>query len=144
MFTRLLPSLFIGVPSIDKEHHELVSQLDALVSDPDAMLDTEGFSVILCQLGVQINTDFNNEERIFKSFGMPANEMASHVRAHTDILDQYTRLNLDLIQGKAFSRSDVLLMIKGDAEHPERNAALMVACAPKNFSYHRSRSVAMI
>ena len=74
---------------------------------------TESCSEILSQLGGQINAHFTNEETIFKSFGMPVDEIASHVQAHTDILDQYTRLNFDLMQGKAFTRSDVLLMIKG-------------------------------
>jgi hemerythrin len=108
----MMASLRIGVPSIDKEHAELVAQLNALARLPDAVPDTERFSEILSQLGQQINAHFNSEENAFRSAGLPAIEMASHIQAHTDILDQYSRLNLDLIQGKTFSRGEVILMIK--------------------------------
>ena len=110
--THLLPSLLIGVPFIDKEHDELVAQLDSLLSHPEALPDTEKFSEILSQLGGQINAHFNHEEDFFKSLGMPEKEVEGHVQTHTDILNQYTQLVLDLMHGKAPGRTDVLLMIK--------------------------------
>lgn len=112
IYPHLIPSLLIGVPSIDKEHDELVAQLAILMDNPDALPETECFSVVLSQLEGQINAHFTNEEEFFKSLGMPENEISNHVKAHTIILEQYSRLNLDLMQGKAFSRTKVLLMIK--------------------------------
>lgn len=44
--THLLPSLLIGVPFIDKEHDELVAQLDCLLSHPDALQDADRFSEV--------------------------------------------------------------------------------------------------
>jgi len=110
--THLLPSLLIGVPFIDKEHDELVAQLDSLLNHPDALPDTEKFSEILSQLGGQIDAHFTHEENFFKSLGMPEKEVAGHVQTHTEILNQYTQLVLDLMHGKVPGRAEVLLMIK--------------------------------
>ena len=112
MCNHLLPSLLIGVPFIDQEHDDLVAQFVILLNNPDAFPDTECFSAVLSQLGRQIIIHFTNEEIFFESLGMPENEVLNHVKAHILILDQYSRLNLDLMQGKTLSRTDVLLMIK--------------------------------
>lgn len=106
------PSLLIGVPEIDDEHDELIRQLDHLRGDPDALLESERFSEVLSQLGAQINRHFINEERIFKSFGMPKDVEQCHIDAHTAILYQYTQLNMDLMQGLQLNRIEVLRMIK--------------------------------
>ena len=106
-------SLLIGVPSIDKEHHELVRLFDLLISNPDARPGTESFSEALSQIGGQIQTHFINEEKLLKSIGMDEIDAISHVQAHGHILDQYTRLNLDLMQGNMSNRSTSLRMIKG-------------------------------
>ena len=106
------PSLLIGVPSIDQEHRDLIAQLDALMASPGAHPRSEAFSEILDQLGREITTHFQNEENIFTSFAMPADEILSHVQAHNAILEQYTGLCLDLMRGKALDHSIVLTMIK--------------------------------
>ncbi len=106
------PSLLIGVQLIDEEHRNLVVQLDALMANPEAHPRSEAFSEILDQLGRQIRTHFGNEEDIFTSFDMPADEVLSHVQAHNAILEQYTGLCLDLMSGKALDQSEVLTMMK--------------------------------
>ena len=108
----LNPMLLIGVPAIDKEHGELARQLDALTANPQDQPDSANFLETLSQLGVQINTHFNNEERLFKSLGMPEALVSSHLRAHTDILVQYTQLNMDIMQKEVPDRADVLKLIK--------------------------------
>jgi hemerythrin-like metal-binding protein len=110
--SNLPPSLRIGVPSIDNEHHALMSQLDRLNRNPEAHPRSEAFLDILNQLGEQIGAHFENEEAYLRSCGMPHEKVAEHVQAHTEILDQYVRLNLDLMEGKPVTRADVLLMIK--------------------------------
>ena len=107
------PSLLIGVPSIDKEHHDLILQLDRLMSNLSTHHDTESFSKVLGLIGGQIKTHFVNEESVFKSIGMPETDVTSHVQAHGHILEQYTQLNLDLMQDKAFDQSEAIRMIKG-------------------------------
>ena len=110
--SHLHPSLLLGVPSIDSEHDDLVKQLDKLASQPDAIPNSERFTSILSQLADQINSHFTSEEKFFKSLPMPADEIASHVKAHTDILNQYAQLNFELMQGKALNRTDILVLIK--------------------------------
>ena len=107
------PSLLIGVPSIDKEHYELVLQLDRLISHPESCPGTESFSEALSQVGGQFKAHFINEEGILKSIGMPEIDVANHVQAHSLILGQYAQLNLDQMQGKVVSRYEALQMIKG-------------------------------
>ncbi|MEI7430034.1 MAG: response regulator [Betaproteobacteria bacterium] len=106
------PSLMIGLPFLDKEHHELVRQLDRLISNPEAHPGTESFSEVLSQMGGKIQTHFASEERLFNSLGMAESDIANHIHAHSHILAQYTQLNLDLMQGKVANRSEALLMIK--------------------------------
>lgn len=108
----LNPMLLIGVPSIDQEHGELARQLSELVGNPHDRPDSASFMETLSQLGIQINTHFNNEEEFFKSLGMPDALVSSHVQAHTDILVQYTQLNMDIMQRTAPVRADVLKLIK--------------------------------
>lgn len=105
-------SLLTNVPSIDREHFDLVTQLDALINNVNAHPDTEAFSEILSRLGTQIGTHFRNEETILKSLAMPEVEVFSHIQAHTGILNQYTQMNLDLMEGKVIARADALVMIK--------------------------------
>lgn len=108
----LLALLLIGEPSIDKEHGELIAQLDDLASHSEAPPGYDGFSKILGQLGVQINAHFSNEENFMRSLDMPENEIASHIQAHTNILEQYTQLNFDVMQGKKISCTEILHIIK--------------------------------
>jgi hemerythrin len=105
-------ALRVGVPSIDREHVALVAQLDRLNANPDAYPGTEAFSEILSRLGRQINAHFDSEEAILRECAMPADIVLEHIRAHTDILDQYSRLNLELMNGRVFSRDEALGLIR--------------------------------
>jgi hemerythrin len=105
-------SLRVGVPSIDREHLDLVAHLDRLQADADANPGTDAFSEVLSHLGRQINAHFDSEEVILRDCGMPAQSVLGHMRAHTEILDQYARLNLELMHGKPVSREEALVMIR--------------------------------
>ena len=106
------PSLMIGVPVIDKEHHDLVQLLDRLISNPEAFPGTESFSEVLSKIGEQLKLHFTNEERLFKAVGMPEADVTSHIQAHLRIFEQYTQLNLDLMQGNISNRAKTLRIIK--------------------------------
>lgn len=105
-------TLLIGDPATDKEHIELVTQLDALIDNPDAHPRSEPFSEILSRLGTQISVHFDNEERLMNALGMPDDDLSRHVHAHSTILDEYSRLNFDLMEGKAFSQPAILALLK--------------------------------
>jgi hemerythrin len=107
------PSMLIGVHSIDREHSALLNQLNRLIANPLAEPASEPFADVLSQLGPQISAHFDNEEGILKSCGMPADEVAEHVEAHTEILEQYAQMNCDLMEGKTLVRSEALREVKG-------------------------------
>ncbi len=102
----------IGLPVIDREHVTLVRQLDQLNADKDAHPGSEAFSEILSQLGRQINAHFDTEEEILRGCGMPSQVVLEHVQAHTEIIEQYARLNLDLMNGKHHSREEALGLVR--------------------------------
>ncbi|MEI7430457.1 MAG: hemerythrin family protein [Betaproteobacteria bacterium] len=112
IYTHPLPSLLLGVPFIDKGREELVTQLDKLIGNKDAVIDPESFSETVSQLGRKINEHISHEEQLFKSLGMPKPLVLSHFEAHTEILEHYTLLNLDLMAGKEQNYVEVFLMIK--------------------------------
>lgn len=102
----------VGMPVIDREHVALVRQLDRLNDDKDAQPGSEAFSEILSRLGRQINAHFDSEEEILRSCEMPPELVREHIQAHTEILEQYARLNLDLMAGKQLSREEALGLVR--------------------------------
>jgi hemerythrin-like metal-binding protein len=105
--------MLIGVQSIDREHCALLAQLNRLIENPLAEPASESFAEVLSQLGPQISAHFDNEEGILNSCGMPAGEVAEHVEAHTEILEQYAQMNCNLMEGKALARVEALREVKG-------------------------------
>ncbi len=102
----------IGLPLIDGEHVALVRQLDRLNADQDAHPNSDSFSEVLSGLGRQINAHFDSEEDILRSCGMPPELVLEHINAHTEILEQYARLNLDLMAGKFHTRDEALGLVR--------------------------------
>ena len=109
----LNPDLLLGLPEIDSQHRALFAQLDRLIGKPQAHPVAEPFSEILSQLGRQIDAHFLSEESILQACDMPPEELAEHMSAHEEILEQYTRLNLDLMAGKAVGQQTILRMVRG-------------------------------
>jgi hemerythrin-like metal-binding protein len=103
-------SLRIGLPSIDREHHALLSHLNRLLENPQQPASERFIDVLTC-LGGEIGAHFRNEEQILGACGMPQPEVESHFQAHTEILEQYAELNFGLMKGKTYSPPDVLMMI---------------------------------
>ena len=106
------PSLALGVPSIDREHFALLAHLDRLLINESALPGSEAFSEALGRIGPQISTHFENEEGYMRRCGMPPDDVAAHVAAHHQILEQYVQLNYDLMKGRVPTRSDALQMIR--------------------------------
>lgn len=106
-------SLLIGVPAIDSEHRKLFDRLDRLIADPKAPPESEAFSSVLSELGMMLLEHFRLEETQFQALGMPQDLVRDHLQAHTEIIDQYTQLNLDLMHGKSVDRTEALRMIQG-------------------------------
>ena len=102
----------IGLPIIDRAHVALVRQLDELNANQDAYPGSEAFSEILSHIGRQIQAHFDSEEEILRGCGMPEAMVREHVQAHTDIIEQYSRLNLQLMTGRFPSREEALTLVR--------------------------------
>lgn len=107
------PSLLLGVPLIDKEHQALLDTFRRLLDGVPADPASERFSEVMGRLGTQLADHFTNEERLITSCGMPDNEVDEHLLAHTEILEQYSQLQLDLMSGQEMDRSSTFRMIEG-------------------------------
>lgn len=102
----------LGLPEIDSQHLALFAQFDRLIGKPHSHPVAEPFSEILSQLGRQIDAHFVSEESLLKACGMPPEELAEHLAAHEEILEQYAQLNLDLIAGKGIGQQSILEMVR--------------------------------
>ena len=107
----LEPSLLIGEPTIDQEHYDLAVLLNGLARHADFHSRLDTFSEIMSELGIKLISHFANEERIFQSFAMPESLIQSHLQAHTEIIERFTALNLDLMDGTVINRSEILLEV---------------------------------
>ena len=105
-------ALRIGLPVIDRQHAELVGRLEHLNAEREAQPGGDAFSLSLSRLGLQIGEHFDTEEGILRSCGMPDDLVREHVQAHTEILEQYARLNIELMAGMCRSREETLGLIR--------------------------------
>ena len=105
-------ALLVGIPQVDQEHAALIGEIARLLGPPVALLDSERFSEVLSRLGGQLGRHFDHEERIIARSGLTGEEVASHYRAHREILEQYTALQLDLMSRTELDQVAVLSMIK--------------------------------
>lgn len=102
----------IGIPSVDREHDELMTEIGRLLGPPVVGLDSEHFSEIISRIGQQLAEHFRNEEAIIDSCGLSADDALAHHRAHRDILEQYIELQLDLMARAPLDHHAVFAMIK--------------------------------
>lgn len=104
--------LVVGIASVDKEHAELVAEIGLLIGPPMLHLDSEHFSEFISRLWCRLAEHFDHEEAIIRSCGMPATEVTAHLRAHREILEQYTSLQLDRMSRSTLDQEKVVDMIK--------------------------------
>lgn len=104
--------LRVGIPLVDIEHAELMAAITRLMGPPSVHINSEEFSEIISRLGQQLATHFSHEEEIILSCGLPAHDAAAHIKAHVEILEQYTRLQLDLMFRPAPDQEEIVDMIR--------------------------------
>lgn len=104
--------LLLGLPEIDSQHGALIQQLDRLINATRTDSQDDSFLEVLSQLGRQIDAHFLSEESFLKICGMPPDEVAKHISAHEEILEQYTRLNLDLMIGEAIGQQSIVKLVR--------------------------------
>ncbi len=105
-------SLLVGIPQVDQEHAALMGEIARLIGPPAAALDSERFSEVISRIGWLLARHFDHEEKIISRCSLTGDEIAAHYRAHRDILEQYTALQLDLMSRTELEQVQVLAMIK--------------------------------
>lgn len=106
-------ALQIGLPEIDRQHGQLIDELNRLIAAAQTALSSETLVDVLSNLGGELADHFRFEESLFDSLGLPSAQMAEHIAAHEEILAQYVELNLDLMNSLGeLPRGDVLLMVR--------------------------------
>lgn len=105
-------ALLVGIPAVDNEHAELMSEIGRLIGPPAVPLDSERFSEVISRLGRKLAEHFEHEEAIIARCGLPADEAAAHRRAHREILEQYTALQFDLMSRVELDPAVVFAMVR--------------------------------
>lgn len=124
------PPFFTGFPLVDEEHRVLFRHLNSLLENPTAHPGTAVFSDIFGLLGSELIQHINTEEALMKTLPMPKENLAKHHEAHLTILEDYTNLNLLLMNGLSIDRKKSIAMVydwvvehmfRFDAELPNYN-----------------------
>ena len=105
-------SLQTGLPSIDEQHSRLIDELNRLINAPLDNLSSELFSEVLSRLGRDLFAHFESEERLLERYRLQSHQLDAHLAAHASIVDQYTDLNLKLMDKRLPHRTEVLGMIR--------------------------------
>jgi hemerythrin-like metal-binding protein len=105
-------SLKIGITSVDEEHQALLDHLDSLMHTPGGTLDVSDFAESLSLLNRQLIDHFTSEERLMRTIGISGGQLARHIDAHNQVIEQITQLSFDLMLRKRISRDQVLAKVK--------------------------------
>lgn len=107
----LTPPLLTGVAEIDAEHITLLGLFTQLMVNERAHPGTESFSELFAELGYHLTRHFRHEETLMQALPMSEVAYASHVEAHNRIVEDYTTMNLELMNGSEVSRHDVAMKL---------------------------------
>ena len=103
----------LGVNEIDHQHEEMFSLLNRMVAVPSDDAGAIQFSQCMSQLGQFIARHFNDEERIFRNFGVPESELLRHVEAHKKLLGTFTELQMYLLASEDPDHRKIAETIEG-------------------------------
>jgi hemerythrin-like metal-binding protein len=97
----------VGVPLIDTQHEALLELVNRLVDHPEADVRSEAITEMLSRLGKSLSAHFDVEEALMYSSDMPTELIASHVQAHSRILDDYVAINLAAALGENVTAAEI-------------------------------------
>jgi hemerythrin-like metal-binding protein len=81
-----------------------------LLEHPEALANNVLVVDVLTDLGKFLILHFKTEEGFMRQLKLPAEEIEAHVRAHSDILDQYAELNMAIAEGKRHTANEVFAL----------------------------------
>lgn len=105
-------ALLVGIPLVDSEHAGLMAEIGRLIGPPAVHLDSERFSEVISRLGRMLAEHFEHEEKLIVQSGLPADQVDAHCRAHREIIEQYTELQLSLMSGATQDPAAIMTMIR--------------------------------
>ncbi len=104
--------LEVGIPSIDEEHRALLDQLNGLFAHAGDTPQSAEFSEALSRLTGQLIEHFASEERVMRTLEIPGVQLARHMDAHNEVIEQITQLSFDLMRRKFLRRDDVIFQVR--------------------------------
>lgn len=102
----------VGIPVIDEQHEMLCKLVGRLLEHPEALGNNVLVVDVLTDLGKFLILHFKTEEEFMRQLDLPAEEFEAHLRAHSEILDQYAELNMAIAQGKRHTAGDIFEMTR--------------------------------
>lgn len=108
----IIASYLPPLAKIDDEHEQLLELVERLNRQSLAHLDLSRFLEEFSKLGLLITKHFDTEDAVIKSCGMPIDDVAAHLKAHTEIIERYTQVNMLLMADRKHNLSDVAKMVK--------------------------------
>jgi hemerythrin len=111
----LSPSILVGDPSIDIEHHAIHAFLIRwirILEETESLPESNEFIDAVIRLGELIYMHARNEELILATTSMPEPEVKRHQAAHTQIIEQFADLSFKLLEGERMTRVEILRLIR--------------------------------
>lgn len=102
----------LGDPVVDEQHILLCSIANRLLDHPQTTLQHEAVSEIVSELGRFLLLHFDTEEALMRRIGMPEEEYLKHHEAHLRIVEQYAHLNLEAMQGRHHTATDLFAQFR--------------------------------
>lgn len=112
LFDSAQSSLVIGVPFIDREHQRLFFTLNKLIQFSSCQENDLNFFDHFSQLGLMIYSHFEHENIFMDSLDIPLHLAQSHRKEHNEIIEQYVKLNLDLMNGSVPEKIQITEMAR--------------------------------
>jgi hemerythrin len=100
----------VGIPSIDKQHQQLVRMLNDLYNGMQNAQGHEALGKVLSGLGQYCVSHFASEERLMRSHGYP--DLAAHKDIHDKMTAKVTALIQDYQAGKTLMSVSVSAFLK--------------------------------
>lgn len=108
-----LNALKIGNKCIDDGHADLFVALEKLQKAVQSEgIQSAQFSEIFSRIGLDFARHIRDEESLFIDSDMPVEDVFKHLKAHVQIMEEFTQLNMDLMQGKPVDDITVINQVR--------------------------------
>lgn len=104
----------IGIPSIDREHREIVDQVNRIGEAINANRDNDVLATLMNELVVLAQRHFEYEERLMNDHGFPG--LVEHAKEHRELLKRLGVLNESIQVSSPHKMELVLAFITDWAE----------------------------